>query len=703
MSRYSYLFLLIFFTTPLFSNFEKVGVIDELEGNVTINSAQMGLIPGTAIAGRLLYDGDIIHTGENGKIKLSLIGSDHHITIFGSAELQINGGEASSQLELNYGNIFTQFSNDPNTNCSIITNSSRIYQKEGELWISRNFTNEDHIFTIMGTAQVFNSITGVEMNMEMGEMIISNLDSLGDIKDFTVEMLPPEIFKQYQMNREEEKEDIVFTVMNYFSEDSLIISTFQSAEEKQRRFNFALEADVVSLEKNSYTKASLLPMYNGDRLQFGYNLAGFIGMSDSAANLNSFSTLSQILAPMIFQYQSKNGDYNLKLGHIKNLTFGYGMLLKRYTNTISYPIKQDGGMLFYFQSDAGNYTYQLFVSSIGELANKGGIVGMYGSAVINKIKPLKLGFGIVHDLNQFSSVSDSIWNGVTPRKRSISGYQVDFTYELKSDLRNDTYLFGEFTALNYPNDLRYIRSEPTNGDTTKQGFERKSSFGFLGPGIWWKIGHHRDIKIAFTYSSSLHIAPFFGETYNLERVHYVPKTILDTLENYKLYSTDDKWNEMITKNHIDSDSTAYYLPKDVNALLDPSRNVYNKIGLYAEYHYKFRSFYEYSFDISLFQETGSENPTTYYTLGMNFIIHEGLIQGISECTLYFNQYFTSEPLNTSAYNENTVFGARLGIKLLHNVSLRMYLHDVFYDIDLTDSNYKVELIRTTTAEIEFRF
>ena len=102
MRRYSNLFLLIFFTTPLFPNYEKVWVIDELEGNVTIKSAQTGLIPGTAIAGRLLYDGDIIHTGENGKIKLSLIRSDHHITIFGSAELQINGGEVSSQLELNY-------------------------------------------------------------------------------------------------------------------------------------------------------------------------------------------------------------------------------------------------------------------------------------------------------------------------------------------------------------------------------------------------------------------------------------------------------------------------------------------------------------------------------------------------------------------------------------------------------------------------
>ena len=683
MSRYSYLFLLIFATAPLFSNFEEVGVIDELEGNVTIKPAQIDLIPGVAIAGRSLYNGDIIHSGENGKVKFSIRGNDNHITMFGTTELQINGGEISSQLELNYGKIFTQFSNDPNSSCTITTNSSRIYQKEGKLWISRNFTNEDHIFAIMGNAQISNSFTNAEIKIEMGEMVISNTDILGSKIEITEEILPSEIFMHYQMNNEEKNEDIIFTVMNYFSEDSLIISTFQSVEEKQRRFNFALEAGVVSLEKNSYTKASLLPMYNGDRLQFGYNLAGFIGMSDSATNLNLFSNFAQLLAPLTFNYQSKNGDYNLKLGHIKNLTFGYGMLLKRYTNTISYPIKQDGGMLFYFQSDAGNYTCQLFASSIGELANKGGIVGLYGSAVINKIKPLKLGFGIVKDLNQFSSVSDSIWNGVTPRKRSINGYQVDFTYELKSDLRNDTYLFGEFTALNYPKDLRYIRSEPANGDTTKQGFERKSSFGILGPGIWWKIGNHRDIKIAFTYSSSLHIVPFFGETYNLERVHYVPKTVLDTLENYEFYSKDDKWNEMITENHIDSNYTAFFLPKDVYALLDPTKNVHNKTGFTIEYSHQYRQYYNYSIDLAMFKETGViESPATYYSLGMEFFIHEGLIQGISEFGLYFNQYFTSELFNSSTYNENMVLGASVGIKLLENVSLRMYRHDVFYDRNL---------------------
>ena len=341
------------------------------------------------------------------------------------------------------------------------------------------------------------------------------------------------------------------------------------------------------------------------------------------------------------------------MGHLDNLTFGHGMLLKRYTNTASYPMKQDGGLELNFKSETENFTLQFFTSSIGELTNGAGMNGLYSTAVMNISKPLRVGVGIVNDMNQFASVPDSIWSGVSPHKRSISGYQVDFTYELKSGLLNDTYLFGEFTALSYAKNLRYIRTEEVDWEssTTEQGFGRKSSFGILAPGIHWKLGHHRDVKIAFTYSSSLHMSPFFGETYNLERVHYVPSSVIEYIDSIYSYDTIEEWNNMIKRNHIDVDSTAYYLPKDIYALLDPTHNVYNKIGFSAEYSYNFRNYYEYSFDISVLKELGNINSaTSYYTLGMNFFIHEGLIQGISECALYFNQYFTTKPFNTSTNN-----------------------------------------------------
>ena len=680
MNRISYLFLLIFFINPLFSKNEEVGIVDEIEGEITIKPATTDIIPGSVITGRSLYSGDIIHSGENGKMQISLAGSNNKITLFGLSELQINKEGSSFQLELNYGDLFAQFSNDHINSFTIITQSSQIIQNEGELWITRNFTNDDHVFSILGDAQISNSSTSTELKIEMGNMVISDLEGFGNKMEITEKMLPPEIFNQYNNNLYIKEEAAAFTVMNYFSDDSSFTRTLFNEKEKRDPFKFSLEVGAVSIAGEPYTKVSILPLYFGNRFHFGYNISGFLGISDTAANLNTFSTLSQLLAPMTFQYESSNKYYKLKLGQIKNLTFGHGMLIKRYTNTINYPVQQDGGMVLNFKSDAGNYTGELFTSSIGELSNGGGLVGIYGSGA--KL-PYRFGVGFVSDLNQFSSVSDSIWNGITPHKRSISGYQLDITYELKSDLRNDTYLFGEFTTLNYADEIRYIRSEISGEDTIKQGFERQSSFGIMAPGIWWKIGNHRDIKIAFNFVSSLYMSPFFSETYNLERMHYIPASVLDTLEKNEPYSEDEKWLTMITENHTDSDSTGYYLPKDVYALLDPTKNVHNKIGVSMEYSYQYRNLYNYSFDISILKEIEStDTPTTYYTLGIDLLIQEGLIQGISECGLYFNQYFTSELFNTSNYSENMVLGGKLGIKLRHNVSLRIYRHDVFYDRNL---------------------
>ena len=680
MNRISYLFLLIFFINPLFSKNEEVGIIDEIEGEITIKPATTDIIAGSVITGRSLYSGDIIHSGENGKIQISLAGSNNKITLFGLSELQINKEESSFQLELNYGDLFAQFSNDHINSFTIITQSSQIIQNEAELWITRNFTNDDHVFSILGDAQISNSSTSTEMKIEMGNMVISDLEGFGNKMGISEKMLPSEIFNQYNNNLYIKEEAAAFTVMNYFSDDSSFTRTLFNEKEKRDPFKFSLEVGAVSIAGEPYTKVSILPLYFGNRFHFGYNISGFLGISDTAANLNTFSTLSQLLAPMTFQYESSNKYYKLKLGQIKNLTFGHGMLIKRYTNTINYPVQQDGGMVLNFKSDAGNYTGELFTSSIGELANGGGLVGIYGSGA--KL-PYRFGVGFVSDLNQFSSVSDSIWNGITPHKRSISGYQLDITYELKSDLRNDTYLFGEFTTLNYADEIRYIRSEISGEDTIKQGFERQSSFGIMAPGIWWKIGNHRDIKIAFNFVSSLYMSPFFSETYNLERMHYIPASVLDTLEKNEPYSEDEKWLTMITENHTDTDSTGYYLPKDVYALLDPTKNVHNKIGVSMEYSYQYRNLYNYSFDISILKEIEStDTPTTYYTLGIDLLIQEGLIWGISECGLYFNQYFTSELFNTSNYSENMVLGGKLGIKLRHNISLRIYNHYVFYDRNL---------------------
>ena len=65
--------------------------------------------------------------------------------------------------------------------------------------------------------------------------------------------------------------------------------------------------------------------------------------------------------------------------------------------------------------------------------------------------------------------------------------------------------------------------------------------------------------------------------------------------------------------------------------------------------------------------------------------------------------YNNRCLHHYVYSENLLRGARIGAKLWKNMSLLVDVHDVFYDTDLTDSEYKIDLIRTASAEIEFRF
>ena len=512
-------------------------------------------------------------------------------------------------------------------------------------------------------------------------------------------MLPLQLYQKLEVIRMEETQGPPFTVLTQFTKEPDFL-TINNKEVRKRQFKIMLTTGLYTIQDAHYTKIAVLPMYNGNRIKFAYGFEGFIGLSDTAYNMNDFSNISKILAPISFDYKSRREQFSCSLGKILNLTFGYGMLLKRYTNTVNYPIKQNAGLVMNYKSDAQNYTLDIFHSSLGKM--DGGLFGYYATAQAIPTIPLRIGFGSVSDLNQFAALSNITWNNIEPKQRSVRGSQIDFTYQLKSNLRYDMYFFGEFASLQFDKDLRYIRNEAVNKDTMEFGYLRKSAFGILGPGLWFKLGHHQDVKIALNYTSSLFPTPFFSETYELERIHYVQESELDSIKlNNPEWLSDSLWFNMITENLITNDSSAYYLPKDVHALLNPTRNVHNKIGITTEYYYKYRDYYSYSLDFNIFREMGNiSKAITFYSAGINANIHDGFIKGISELSIYYNQYFSDHLFSKTPYQENMLFGFRLGLNITHNISLHFHLHDVFYDREpdgITDTN------RTQGFEIVARF
>ena len=680
MTTFSYLYLIILLFSSLFSNYQSIGMINKIEGRVTINSNQVkGTAQPNLAVGRPIYIGESIDTGIDGELQISIGDSQNLINIYSSTEIKIKGTERFNQFILNYGSVSNEIVSEIPIDLELITENSQIKLNKGECFINREFSGKDNIYALLGDIEIRSYKNGIRKSLAMGESIVSNHDSLFSPMIIDKDILPDYINKRFKVNLDLKNEIPAFTVMHLFSNDQLI-SGVNNKKETKKKIHLLFDTGIISVQKENYAKFLFSTNFLDDNIQIGYDATGFLGLSDTAKNLNKFSDISYLLGPFIFKYKSYKEIYKVKIGSIDNLNFGYGSLLNNYTNSIAPPDKQDAGLILDFNYSSGRYKSTIFASSISELIKGGGLIGIYSTANLNFLGPAFLGFGFVKDINQFVALDDTLWKNIDPIKRSIIGYQINLTYELKSSLRNDTYLFSEFSTLNYADDLRYIRSEVILGDTLQQGFERKSSFGLKGPGIWWKIGHHRNLKIAFNYSSALYSSPFFSETYSLERGHYILSSELDTLEKNEPYSSDKQWNAMIKSNHLTSDSMSYFLPKDIYLLLNATSNVNNKTGVSVEYSYNYRNYYNYALNFEIFKEGSvAQSPSTFYNFGIEFFVHEGLIKGISEFGLYFNQYFTSNLLNTSKYSENMTMGGNLEIGIIKNIALQIYRHDVFYD------------------------
>ena len=124
MLRIHPILLIVIFASLVFSDSDEIGEVEIVKGAVTINPAQKDIIPGVAIAGRMLHNRDIVHTGEDGLIKFNLNGEDGQITMSGFSELQFKITNQSCQMELKYGDIFTDFPTA--SNCEIITYSDLV-------------------------------------------------------------------------------------------------------------------------------------------------------------------------------------------------------------------------------------------------------------------------------------------------------------------------------------------------------------------------------------------------------------------------------------------------------------------------------------------------------------------------------------------------------------------------------------------------
>jgi len=718
--RYIYIILSLQF---LFSaNQLKIGTVYTADGHVQIISSDKNIGASKAIVGRSIYSNDIIRTTNNARCKIIYDDRKSMLILDSSSEVKLSDTQKSRSIHINYGSSYIRNASKNIKKTMIFTESSQIKLNPSQIWIKSIIGGGDEIYVISGNIEVFNYDAKEKIKVNKGDVLYSYKDGFFENIVFNQGDIPEYVNDKLLLSFNQRINPFPFDVKNIDYRPHDLIPLFGIGRWTQKTIispkglGVDLSAGLTDILNIRYNKIGIYPRYHSENFKIKLNLDGYIGAKSDLNNIDDVFDILDYLSYM--QISSPRNNFIFQMGSIHGLTFGHGNILKEYSNMLDSPRNRKVGAYLFWRTDNRDISLDMFTSSIKEFGRGGGVFGLHTSLFISEHFPLTLGFSYVHDLNQFSGLEDftndkDVLNSISELNRSVYAVGVDYTFDLFNNFFFDGYLFGEGVGIFFPKEVYYIRNEfsfeeePDSGDVLYEELEADMLFQRGGTweiinGFKLKYRNNWDIKTSVNISSAIHMPQYFGSTYEFERVRY-SQAIFDTTAGAA--SFDNMFSEFgysLTPN--DENLDKFLLPKEIYMMFNSAQIKYPAIGGAVDLTYHFRNIIDLNLSVSYYKEMAEANleEDTFYNYHISADLLDNVLEGISQGRLYYTQFFTNEPFS-GKYNENLLRGIKIGIKLWKNISLLVDVHDVFYDIDLTDSKYNVELIRTATAEIEFRF
>ena len=717
--KYIYIILLVQF---LFSNNQlKIGTIYNADGHVQIISSDKDIGASKAIVGKSIYSNDIIRTTSSSNCKIIYDDKKTMLIIDSSSEVKLSDAKKTRSIHLNYGSSYIRNVSKNQKKIMVFTESSQIKVNASQLWIN-SIIGADEIYIISGSSEVFNYNKKSKIKIDQGYVAYSYKDGFFESIIFSKTDIPEYVNDKLLLSFNQRLNPFPFKVNNIDYRPHDLIPLFGIGRWTQRTdvspegLGVDFNAGLTDISNVKYNKIGIYPRYHSENFKIKFNLDGYFGPQ---SNLNSIEGVFDLLDYLSYmQISNSRNNFIFQVGSIHGLTFGHGNILKEYSNMLDSPRNRKAGAYLFWRTDNRDISLDMFTSSIEEFGRGGGLFGLHASLFLSERFPLTLGFSYVQDLNQFSGLEDltedqDVLNSTSDWSRSVKAMGIDYTFDLFNNFFFDGYLFGEGVGIFFPKTVYYIRNEfsfeeEANPNTVAYEdlvadmlFERGGTWEIIN-GIKLKYRNNWDIKASFNISSAIHMPQYFGSTYEFERVRYSQAVFNSTQGASSFDSMFSDFGYSLTAD--DQEIDKFLFPKEIYMMFNSNQIKYPALGGAIDLTYHFRNIIDLNLSISYYQEMADANleDDTFYNYHISADLLDNVLEGVSMGRMYYTQFFTSEPFS-GEYNENLLRGIQIGVKLWKNISLLVDVHDVFYDIDLSDSNYKVELIRTATAEIEFRF
>ena len=426
---------IILFTSSLFA--ETIGRVMKASGQVLIKPIGGASYSVEVKPGQSVSNGDAIRVGEGSFAVVIFLDDKSVVKVRENTDFQFVETSNTRSLIIDQGTTLHNVNKEGRQKAYRVETPVSVASVKGTEFSAFHdaIAGIDKFVGKTGNFDVFNTISGMTVNVGAGQKAVSNAlgqlipapalpgdfpeDPDGESNDQQQEEpqeeqnQPEEQQLQEQQPQNEPQQQEVSN--NEPQAEELSDSPEQQSDQPQssdsvkpkpkKPLNLGLGVGSATIDGVLYNQVALRPELSFGKLGLGLDLPLYI---DNEGNIrkDEWDEASDIIDKFLYiRWGEKSDPFWFKWGALNNVTLGYGGLLSGYSNMMEFPsVRKVGintGIGF------GNFGTELFLSNMKDFTRGGTLMGLRGTYKLSDAIPLTFGLNFVMDMNQFSGLKDT--------------------------------------------------------------------------------------------------------------------------------------------------------------------------------------------------------------------------------------------------------------------------------------------------------
>ncbi len=435
MKKISIIFIL--FTVTICSA-ETIGRVMKANGEVLIKPIGSGTYSVGVKPGQAVSNGDAIRVGEASFAVVIFLDDKSVVKIRENTDFQFVETSNTRSLIIEQGTTLHNVNSKDRKKAYRVETPVSVASVKGTQFSAFHdaVAGVDKFVGKTGNFDVFNTISGMTVNVGAGQKAVSNAlgqlipapaepgdypeDPEGESPDDSQEEQdePEDQDDQQEQDNEPETQEEPQTEEPSTeqepeperSSDSSEPQADQPSTEQEpepsakKPLNLGLGVGSATIDGVIYNQVALRPELSFGKLGIGLDLVMYID-NEGGIRKDEWDEASDFIDKFLFiRWGQKSDPFWFKWGSLNNVTIGYGGLLAGYSNMMEFPsVRKVGintGVSF------GNFGTELFLSNMKDFSRGGTLMGLRGTYKLSDAIPLTFGLNFIMDMNQFSGLKD---------------------------------------------------------------------------------------------------------------------------------------------------------------------------------------------------------------------------------------------------------------------------------------------------------